>query len=447
MRFLAILGAALLMFCGTSHAEQRMGVEDARHLLARTGFTPTAAEIVQWSALPRTEAVERLLRAGRDEARTTPPDEVRRYLRPEPAAMLSEEEKKARNADRNEQGRALRVWWLKEMLLTDSPLTERMTLFWHNHFVSSMQKVREPALIYRQNTLLRREALGSFSRMLHAAAKDPAMVLYLDAASSKKDAPNENFAREVMELFTLGEGHYTEQDVKEAARAFTGWGFDRPSGDFIMRPRLHDDGSKTVLGNTGRLDGDGVLDILLSQRATAEFITAKLWREFVSPTPDKKEVSRIARRFYDNDYDIRVVLREIFNSPAFWLPANRGTLVKSPVELVVGSVRMFGLANTNVGPVANAQAHINQMGQNLFAPPNVKGWPGGDAWIDSSTLLKRREFMAKLSSVGALNPALWQREVERLGLDAKLVLLGGLQPDSPDGGVAAWVADARFQLK
>ena len=186
MRFLAILGAALVMFCGTSHAEQRMGAEDARHLLVRTGFTPTAAEIVQWSALPRTEAVERLLRAGRDEARTAPPDEVRRYLRPEPAAMLSEEEKKARNAERNEQGRVLRAWWLNEMLLTDSPLTERMTLFWHNHFVSSLQKVREPALIYRQNVLLRREALGSFARMLHAVAKDPAMVLYLDAASSKK---------------------------------------------------------------------------------------------------------------------------------------------------------------------------------------------------------------------------------------------------------------------
>src|SRR5205814_9204534 len=165
------------------------------------------------------------------------------------------------------------------------------------HFVSSDQKVRSPQLMYRQNALLRRHALGSFGKLLHEIARDPAMVIYLDNASNRKAQPNENFAREVMELFTLGEGHYTEQDIKEAARAFTGWGIDRDSGTFAYRPRLHDDGEKTVFGKRGYFDGDAILDLALERRETAEFIVAKLWKEFVSPEPDWLSVERIARAF------------------------------------------------------------------------------------------------------------------------------------------------------
>jgi uncharacterized protein (DUF1800 family) len=188
---------------------------------------------------------------------------------------LSEEERKLALRAQAENGAELRSWWLTEMLTTRSPLTEKMVLFWHNHFVSSLQKVRSPVLMYRQNLLLRKHALGYFGDMLHEVSKDPAMVVYLDNASNRKAQPNENFAREVMELFTLGEGNYVEHDIKEAARAFTGWSIDLDTGQFLSRPLIHDDGVKTVLGRSGNFDGDAVLDILLAQPQTAEFIVRK----------------------------------------------------------------------------------------------------------------------------------------------------------------------------
>jgi uncharacterized protein (DUF1800 family) len=197
----------------------------------------------------------------------------------------------------------------------------------------------------------------------------------------------------VMELFTLGEGNYSEQDIKEAARAFTGWSIDRDSGTFVYRRFIHDYGTKTVLGRSGNLDGDDVLDVLLSQRATAEFITRKLWREFVSPDPDEAQVRRIATRFRDARYDIKVVLYELLASDAFYARENRGVLVKSPIDLVVGTLKQFDMKPSEPVPFAVAAA---AMGQNLLSPPNVKGWPGGEAWINSTTLLARKQFLDRL---------------------------------------------------
>jgi len=268
-----------------------------------------------------------------------------------------------------------------------------MTLFWHNHFVSGQQKVKLAVLMYRQNVTLRANALGSFGDLLHAIARDPAMVIYLDNAQNRKGTPNENFAREVMELFTLGEGNYSEQDIKEAARAFTGWSLDRETGQFMFRRFIHDYGAKTVLGKSGNLDGDDVLDILLSRPETAQFVTRKLWREFVSPDPDEAEVKRIAARFRDSRYDIKVALQALLTSESFYAAENRGVLVKSPVDLVVGTMRQFGMQPGQPVPFAVAAAG---MGQNLFSPPNVKGWPGGEAWINASTLLARKQFLDRL---------------------------------------------------
>jgi uncharacterized protein (DUF1800 family) len=276
---------------------------------------------------------------------------------------------------------------------TPSPLTEKMTLFWHNHFVSSDQKVRAPQLMYRQNMLLRTHALGNFGTLLHEIARDPAMVIYLDNASNRKERPNENFAREVMELFTLGEGHYTENDIKEAARAFTGWGVDIERGEFVFRAAVHDDGAKSFLGHDGNLNGEHVLDILLEHPRTAEYVVEKLWREFVSTTPDAAEVKRVARIFKESRYDIRAALRALLTSDAFYAPQNRAALIKSPVELVVGTLRQFDFSGTDMLPFALTTA---QLGQNLFAPPNVKGWPGGEAWINSTTLLRRKQFLERL---------------------------------------------------
>ena len=391
MRLIAAVLALVLPVAAHAAA---IGYEGARHLLNRTGFGATDAEIAQFAPLGRDEAVDRLLSGIRHEAFVAPPAFVDEPFQPYyKLRMLSAEERMAAQRELVQKAFDLRAWWLREMIATPSPLTERMTLFWHNHFATSQQKVRSTQLMYRQNALLRREALGNFATLLHEIAKDPAMLVYLDNAGSRKQAPNENFAREVMELFTLGEGHYTEHDIKEAARAFTGWSLDRDTGDFTYRRVWHDYGEKTVLGRTGRLDGDDVLDALLARPETARFIAAKLWREFVSPTPDANEVSRWADTFREGRYEVKPLMRAVLTSDAFWAPANRGALVKSPVELVVGTLRTFEIKPFDLRPAVFACAAL---GQNPFAPPNVKGWPGGDAWIDSATLLGRRQFVDRL---------------------------------------------------
>jgi uncharacterized protein (DUF1800 family) len=377
-------------------ANEPLSYDDARHLLNRAGFGATASEIERYAGLSREQAARKLLEGSRTAALTPPPawtTESGALRYPRRGEDASDMERKLFQQEQVREGLELRGWWVAEMLATPSPLTERMTLFWHNHFVSSQQKVKLSLLMYRQNVTLRANALGNFGDLLHAVARDPAMVIYLDSAQNRKGSPNENFAREVMELFTIGEGHYTEQDVKEAARAFTGWSIDRDSGRFVFRRFIHDDGVKTVLGKSGNFDGDDVLDILLAQPATSEFVVRKLCREFVSPVPDERDVARIARRFRDAHYDIKVALNGIFTSDAFYAKENRASLVKSPIDLVVGTLRQFDMTPSEPTPFAVAAAG---MGQNLFSPPNVKGWPGQETWINTSTLLARKQFLERL---------------------------------------------------
>jgi len=387
--------AAVAASDASGQAAAPMGEDDARHLLERTGFGATPANLADYARLTRDEAIRRLLDGVRTTPSQRPPALV--YEAPGRKRTADEAARKALRRDAFAQAAELRAWWLQEMLTSPSPLGERMTLFWHNHFVSSQQKVKSAKLMLDQNLLLRHHALGNFRELLHAVAKDPAMLVYLDGAGSRREQPNENFAREVMELFTLGEGHYSERDIKEAARAFTGWSVDRETGSYRWRPRFHDDGEKTVLGVRGRFGGDEVLDLLLRQPATAKFIAGKLWREFVSPTADPDAVREIAGRFRASGYDIRAALRALFSSRAFWAAENRGTLVKSPVDLVVGTLRTLDIACADALPLAFA---VRQLGQDLFAPPNVRGWPGGDAWIDASTLPARRQFLNRLLRAG-----------------------------------------------
>jgi uncharacterized protein (DUF1800 family) len=378
-----------------------------------------------------------------------------------------------------ERALELKGWWLTEMVATASPLTERMTLFWHNHFTSSVQKVRSPPLMYRQNVLLRRHALGNFGELLHAVSKDPAMLVYLDSATSRRGQPNENFAREVMELFTLGEGRYGEHDIKEAARAFTGWSIDLDSGEFRFRPMLHDYGTKTVLGRAADT-GDEVLDILLAQPATAEFVAAKLWREFVSPQPEPEELRRVAGALRESRYDVRPALRALLLTPAFWAPQNRAALVKSPVDLVVGTLRQFDIGFGDPLPFVFL---LSALGQDVLSPPNVKGWPGGEAWINSTTLLARKQFLDRVFRVeetrmvmqrpamqeklGAMKPGArrFMQAMAELQFSARdwlgpfegreamlpLVLLAAPPAGSPSGSgmdyVRALVADPVYQLK
>lgn len=380
---------ALFLLLPLLAAGAGIGVGDARHLLLRTGFAPTSEQVAYFARLDRARAVDSILAPQGKLPATAPPVWTEQPMALLKAKDLSEDEKRALQQRLRNEGLALRAWWLEEMRTTPSPITERMTLFWHSHFVSSLRKVRQPLWMYRQNQLFRREALGSFRRLLHEVARDPAMLVYLDLANSRQGEPNENFAREVMELFTIGRGNYSEADVKEAARAFTGWGV----GGTVFRPRRHDAESKTVLGVTGPLDGDGVLDILLDHPGTARNLSEKAWREFISDDPPPAEIERLAGILRRHNYELKPWLRAIFLSPAFWSAQNRATLVKSPVELVVGSLRQL-----QVTPEADLAylGALKNMGQDLFAPPNVKGWPRNAGWITADTLMAREQYMARL---------------------------------------------------
>ena len=381
----------LLIFSTSSSA---IDSTEARHLILRTGFSPTPAELASVLPLGYRQAVDRLLFRGTGRAQTALPSWIDE-LPPAPRIRkaMSKDERKALRKKMRKRGLELRGWWLKEMVATPSPLMERMVLFWHNHFTSSLQKVRWPNLIYRQNRLLRRHALGNFRELLHAVTRDPAMVIYLDSSRNRKGKPNENFARELLELFTLGEGHYTEKDIKEAARAFTGWSVNRRNGDFRFRPRWHDAGNKTFMGRSGHFDGDHIIKILLEQPQTAELIVKKLWREFISPTPDLKQVKQFAALFRRNNYELKPLLRAMLLSRTFRDPTNRNTLIKSPVEYLVGTLRLLNI------PLQGGQglAFVSRrLGQDLLNPPNVKGWPGGNNWITSETLPLRRQMMQRL---------------------------------------------------
>ncbi|TDG25495.1 DUF1800 domain-containing protein [Paraburkholderia silviterrae] len=371
-----------------------LDADDAMHLLIRTGFAPAPAEIGPYVGLTRAAAVERVLATTRVDAVTPLPAwSAGIPLTRAQRNALTPEARRDAQRQRGQQYDELRAWWMREILTTPSPLTERMTLFWHNHFATGEDKVPEPLLMAQQNALLRRNALGSFATLLHEVAKDPAMLLYLDGASNRKGKPNENFAREVMELFTLGEGQYSQQDVAEAARAYTGWGVDPDTWRCIWRPAEHDDGVKTVLGKSGPFDGDAMLDILLGEPQTARFVSAKLWCEFVSDTPDPAQLDTVAARFRTSGYDIRTALGALLVTPAFWDERNRGVLVSSPVEFIAGTVRRFEVGYANTAMFAHTSAAL---GENLFYPPNVKGWPGGVTWINSVTLLARKQFVEQL---------------------------------------------------
>ncbi len=300
----------------------------------------------------------------------------------------------------------LQAIWLYRMIFTAHPLRERMTLFWHNHFATSQVKVQNGALMQRQNDLFRDHALGDFSKLLAAVGKDPAMLVWLDSTANRKAHPNENYARELMELFTLGRGHYSERDVQEAARAFTGWFVIRDG--FQEVAAQHDRASKTILGQTGNFDGDALPAILLAQPACAGFLCTKLVRAFVTevdPIPPPL-IESLAKAFRESGHDIRVPLAMILRSNLFFDSATRRTRIKSPVELAVGTIRALEILKPTVRAEALAVA-CERMGQSLFAPPSVAGWDGGPAWINSTTLLARTNLVLALLSPD--NPELGKR--------------------------------------
>jgi uncharacterized protein (DUF1800 family) len=368
----------------------------AAHLLNRAGFGGPPAQIQKLADLSQEGAIALLL-----DYENTPdptlnpdwahpnPDEVKQYRDAIKNAATPEARKQAQqdeNKLRQTRFLELRGWWLQRMARGPRPLQEKMVLFWHGHFATSAEKVQNPYYMWRQNELFRRLATGNWEMLLNEAGKDPAMLVWLDQAQSRKEHPNENFAREVMELFALGEGHYTEHDISEGARALTGWSLDGEAQKFIYRPRLHDDGVKTFLGHTANLDGDAVISTIVAQPQAAKFITAKLWNYFAGSVPDPKLNDALAEVFRANGNDFKPFLRVMFRSREFNSDDIVRNQVKSPVQWLIGSVRML---ECDLPPTLVSWGMIRQLGQDIFAPPNVKGWDGGVTWITTNTLLTR----------------------------------------------------------
>ena len=372
-----------------------MSQEDARHLLTRTGFSATHDEIQSYTKLSHEKAVAQILDQVNTDYELEPPAwllEVPKFERRK-IKNASQQEKKELRRLRKMKELELKAWWIAEMVNTDSPFTERMVLFWHNHFTSSLKKVKQPVLLFNQNQLFREYALGNFKQLTHAISKDPAMLGYLDNFKSTKKSPNENFARELLELFTLGEGNYSESDIKEAARAFTGWSIDRKTGKFKYRKARHDFGEKEFLGKRGKLNGDDVIEIIFQQPEVATLIVNKLWREFISETPDSSEINHLAKIFRENNYEMRPLIYELLTCDAFINKNNRARLIKSPVDYIVGTLHLLDIPMKDGRGAAFASAHL---GQNLFDPPNVKGWSGGTDWITSSSLLTRQQILERM---------------------------------------------------
>ena len=350
---------------------------DATHLLWRTQFGATAAEITAAHQAGLVPTLNRLL---------TPQPESEDFT--EIAGLLRETA-----LDTASVG-DLQTWWLHRMFYSANPLTERLALLWHNHFATSFAKVRSAPHMLAQNDAFRTEALGSFRRLLHAMSKDVAMLIWLDGNANRKRHANENFAREVMELFSLGEGNYTEDDIKQAARAFTGWHVRDDA--YWFNTRQHDNTDKTLFGRTANLDGGDVIDLCLAHRACPRFIALKLLRAFVLDHPTEAQIAAVAARVREHDFAIAPVMRELLASKLFFGPAARHARIKGPVELILGACRALA-----VRPNMQAVNQLaGQLGQSLFEPPTVKGWEGGRLWITSASLLQRNNFAQRLLQGG-----------------------------------------------
>ena len=345
----------------------------AAHLHRRAGFGAPWAEL-------------------RRDVKDGPAASVARLL--EPRETSSEEKEKEaslrKGATESRDPERLKAWWLYRILFEPDPLREKLTLFWHGHFATSNRKVQSMEWMHRQNELLRRHALGDFADLLTDLIPDPAMLVWLDGANSKKEKPNENFAREFLELFTVGVGNYTEKDIREAARAFTGWVRNRGDSTFKHDPAQCDDGEKTFLKQTGKWKPADVVRITLEQPACAEFLCRKLYRFFVSegaePGPDL--IRPLAEELRGHRYSIRHIVGVILRSRHFYAAANRRQRVSGPVEYSAGLIKVLEVPRDDVRSLALAVA-CERQGQELFYPPNVKGWDGGKAWLNSSTILER----------------------------------------------------------
>jgi hypothetical protein len=390
--------------------------EFAAHLLERAGFGGTPEEIQALAKLTPAQAIARLVRFEGTDISQLPPFEhsgihdpgLEPFPPTRPAVTdLAKEKGEALGIKVKPTGNRrlqpivdeffywlrasvletnrVSYWWANRMLTSPRPLQEKMALFWHGHFASNEAKVRDYRKLLGQLELFQQKGTGNFRDLTVAMAQDPAMLSFLDAGVNVKGASNENFAREIMEIFTMGVGHYTEKDIREAARAFTGWNY--VDVKFVVNKDQHDDGEKTFLGHTGRLDGVGVIDIIMQQPATADYIAGKIYRYFVRQDLSPELQKQLGAVLRDGHYEITPLLEKIFLSRDFYSPASVGTQIKSPVQLAVSTYKKLGAKNIPGVPDFNQATAA--LGQQLFSPPTVAGWAGGQSWITPGLLLER----------------------------------------------------------
>ncbi len=402
----------------------------AHHLLNRAGFGGTPGQVRALANMGLDDAVDYIVdyatidvppvRADAFDAGIMRPlsEQDRRRQREaqrdgdeDTLSAFRAERQQRQRADRRQMA-AFQEWWLERLIESPRPLEEKMTLFWHGHFATGYRAIEDSYHMFRQNQTFRVNAVGNFGALVHAIIHDPAMLRYLNNDQNRRQRPNENLARELLELFMMGEGNgYTEQDIREGARALTGYTFEDDA--FVFRPRLHDGGEKRILGHAGTWDGDDFVDIILANDYTAEFITLKLYRFFVNDLPDGPDrdrrlfLQKLSQRFRTGKYELRPVLKTLFRSEHFYDDANVAAQIKSPVQLIVQAIR--GLHT----PVRSVRALIEAadlMGQNIGYPPSVKGWDGGRAWINTSTLFVRQNVLVYLLTGRRPHAYAWQTD-------------------------------------
>jgi uncharacterized protein (DUF1800 family) len=393
-----------------------LSYDEGAHLLRRMGFGGTPEEIEDLVSRGREGAVDYLIEYSRIDNRQLEDLLQRSFDFSDP------------NNNQRFNRAEIRRWWLTRMIYTRRQFEEKMTLFWHNHFATALSKVPE-VLMYIQNLTLRQYALDRFDTIVLKVAQDPAMLVWLDGILNVRGNPNENFARELQELFTMGindvvtgEQNYTEQDVKEIARAFTGWSFRRPDRNqpynyqFFINPNAHDNGPKTVYGQTANYNGDDIITIICARRATARFIVKKLFDFFVYPMTqsqeDKATIEKFADVYMRTDHSIKELVRAIFTSDEFFSERARFALVKNPVEFAVGAIRMLS-GQYNPGTPAGRRdgslvTKVAAMGMDIFNPPDVAGWELNLGWINTATMLERFNFANQLATTrNTENPGFW----------------------------------------
>jgi len=401
----------------------RFGPRQAAHLLRRAGFGGSAADVADFSSRGMSGAVDALLHPTGDDLSF--PD----Y----PATDV------LMGVNGGQAKLATQMWWLDRMLRTRRPLVEKMTLFWHGHFATSIQKVPAP-LMARQIDLFRAQGLGNFRTLLASVSVDPGMLIWLDNRANTKAHPNENYAREVMELFALGLGNYTEDDVKEVARALTGWQYDGKTETTVFNPKLHDDDSKTFLGRTGNFGLDDVVNTLVMQPIHQRYLTRKLLEYFVYSDPEPELIEAVAQTYALSGYDIAKTVGTILRSNVFYSARAYRAVPKSPIEFTIGLLRYAG----QPAVPANLPDALRRMGQEPLAPPSVKGWDGGPTWINTNTLLARFNFVngfiatsapkrpatsatPAAATMAAVPPAV--APAPNVQPDAVVAAAGGLNPD------------------